>query len=91
MAVRERRVPDIIAELAWRGLLSQTTDDRHLPQWLGEKPRTLYAGRHPGFRLLDREHLAFASITAPTRQPTRVHQFFKRLDPAFGPPGRARA
>jgi tyrosyl-tRNA synthetase len=38
---------DIIAELGWRGLISQTTDDPHLAQWLAESPRTLYAGFDP--------------------------------------------
>jgi tyrosyl-tRNA synthetase len=50
-------MPDIIAELAWRGLLSQTTDDRHLPQWLREKPRTLYAGFDPTADSLHVGHL----------------------------------
>ena len=50
-------MPDIIAELAWRGLLGQTTDDRHLPQWLGEKPRTLYAGFDPTADSLHVGHL----------------------------------
>jgi len=38
---------DIIAELTWRGLIHQTTDDGFLPNWLTEKPRTLYAGFDP--------------------------------------------
>ncbi len=38
---------DIIADLRWRGLVHQTTDDAHLAAWLNEKPRTLYAGFDP--------------------------------------------
>jgi len=37
-------MPDIIAELAWRGLISQSTDDENLPRWLARQPRTVYAG-----------------------------------------------
>lgn len=38
---------DIYADLAWRDLIYQTTDDNGLPKWLMEKPRTLYAGFDP--------------------------------------------
>ncbi len=38
---------DLFAELTWRGLIHQTTDDENLPAWLMEKPRTLYAGFDP--------------------------------------------
>ncbi len=38
---------DIIADLRWRGLVHQTTDDDNLGKWLLEKPRTLYAGFDP--------------------------------------------
>jgi tyrosyl-tRNA synthetase len=38
---------DIHSELQWRGLISQTTDDRRLPEWLMEEPRTVYAGFDP--------------------------------------------
>ena len=38
---------DIIAELSWRGLINQTTDDANLPRLLMEKPRTVYAGFDP--------------------------------------------
>ncbi len=37
---------DILAELRWRGLVHQTTDDQKLAQWLAS-PRTLYAGFDP--------------------------------------------
>lgn len=37
---------DIHAELAWRGLVHQTTDER-LPAWLLEKQRVVYAGFDP--------------------------------------------
>ncbi len=38
---------DICAELAWRGLIQQTTDDAFLPGWLRDGSRTLYAGFDP--------------------------------------------
>ncbi|REJ90437.1 MAG: tyrosine--tRNA ligase, partial [Planctomycetota bacterium] len=38
---------DILAELRWRGLVHQTTDDENIAAWLAEKPRTLYAGFDP--------------------------------------------
>ena len=38
---------DIFADLAWRGLIQQTTDDRHLPEWLNSGSRTLYVGFDP--------------------------------------------
>jgi len=38
---------DIFPDLAWRGLIQQTTDDRHLPQWLNSGSRTLYVGFDP--------------------------------------------
>lgn len=38
---------DIIAELSWRGLLYQSTDEQHLAAWLLEKPRTVYIGFDP--------------------------------------------
>lgn len=37
---------DIYADLDWRGLIYQTTDD-NLQNWLLEKPRTVYAGFDP--------------------------------------------
>ena len=38
---------DIIAELRWRGLIHQTTDDNNLSQWLLQQSRTVYAGFDP--------------------------------------------
>jgi len=38
---------DIFADLAWRGLIQQTTDDRYLPEWLNAQSRTLYVGFDP--------------------------------------------
>jgi len=38
---------DIYADLAWRGLIHQTTDDEHLPAWLRDGSRTVYAGFDP--------------------------------------------
>ncbi len=39
--------PDLLADLRWRGLIHQTTDDARLGAWLAEKPRTLYVGFDP--------------------------------------------
>ena len=38
---------DIFADLWWRGLIHQTTDDARLPGWLREASRTVYAGFDP--------------------------------------------
>ena len=38
---------DIIAELQWRGLVYQSTDENNLAKWLLEKQRTVYAGFDP--------------------------------------------
>lgn len=38
---------DIFADLSWRGLIHQTTDDDQLPAWLLSKPRTVYIGFDP--------------------------------------------
>ena len=38
---------DIISELAWRGLVHQTTDDDNLSTWLSQHSRTVYAGFDP--------------------------------------------
>jgi tyrosyl-tRNA synthetase len=38
---------DVFADLAWRGLVHQNTDDEHLPSWLKSTRRTLYVGFDP--------------------------------------------
>ncbi len=38
---------DVLADLKWRGLLNQCTDEAHLGAWLLEKPRTIYVGFDP--------------------------------------------
>ena len=38
---------DILAELTWRGLVYQNTDEDNLQSWLNEKPRTVYSGFDP--------------------------------------------
>jgi tyrosyl-tRNA synthetase len=38
---------DVFADLAWRGLINQTTDDQRLPEWLRSGCRTLYVGFDP--------------------------------------------
>ncbi|MFO0870028.1 MAG: tyrosine--tRNA ligase [Pirellulales bacterium] len=38
---------DIVAELQWRGLIHQCTDETGLATWLNAAPRTLYAGFDP--------------------------------------------
>jgi tyrosyl-tRNA synthetase len=48
---------DIFADLAWRGLIHQTTDDAGLPGWLAAGPRTLYAGFDPTADSLHVGHL----------------------------------
>ncbi len=40
-------MPDIYADLAWRGLINQSTDPAHLGEWLEADRRTLYAGFDP--------------------------------------------
>ena len=50
-------MPDIHAELSWRKLIHQTTDDANLPRWLAEKPRTLYVGFDPTADSLHVGHL----------------------------------
>ncbi len=37
----------LLADLRWRGLLHQTTNDPGMEAWLEEKPRTVYAGFDP--------------------------------------------
>lgn len=48
---------DIFAELTWRGLLNQSTDDQHLGAWLMEKPRSVYIGFDPTADSLHVGHL----------------------------------
>jgi len=48
---------NIFAELHWRGLINQATDDENLPAWLDQKPRTLYAGFDPTADSLHVGHL----------------------------------
>jgi len=50
-------VKDIVAELRWRGLIHQTTDDAGIGAWLLEKPRTLYIGFDPTADSLHVGHL----------------------------------
>jgi len=38
---------DIFADLDWRGLVNQTTDDQQLPRWLQSASRTVYVGFDP--------------------------------------------
>jgi tyrosyl-tRNA synthetase len=48
---------DVFAELTWRGLIQQTTDDQNLPRLLMERPRTLYVGFDPTADSLHVGHL----------------------------------
>jgi tyrosyl-tRNA synthetase len=50
-------VSDIYADLAWRGLIHQTTDPAHLGDWLNAAPRTVYAGFDPTADSLHVGHL----------------------------------
>jgi tyrosyl-tRNA synthetase len=38
---------DLFADLQWRGLIHQTTDDARLGAWLADRPRTVYVGFDP--------------------------------------------
>jgi len=55
-------MPDIVAELTWRKLINQTTDDENLASWLSEKPRTVYAGFDPTADSLQVGNLVAAMI-----------------------------
>ena len=48
---------DIFAELSWRGLINQTTDEENLPRLLREKSWTVYAGFDPTAESLHVGHL----------------------------------
>ena len=48
---------DIYADLAWRGLIHQSTDPDRLPQWLNSSSRSLYAGFDPTADSLHVGHL----------------------------------
>jgi len=48
---------DVCTELDWRRLVNQTTDDENLPDWLAEKPRTVYVGFDPTADSLHVGHL----------------------------------
>lgn len=48
---------NIYADLAWRGLIHQSTDAEHLPKWLNSDSRTLYAGFDPTADSLHVGHL----------------------------------
>ena len=50
-------MPDIFADLSWRGLVNQTTDDKQLAAWLASGSRTLYAGFDPTADSLHVGHL----------------------------------
>jgi tyrosyl-tRNA synthetase len=39
--------PDLCADLQWRGLIHQSTDDARMGGWLAERPRTVYVGFDP--------------------------------------------
>ncbi len=53
---------DVIAELTWRRLIHQSTDEENLPQWLSEQPRTVYAGFDPTADSLHVGHLVALMI-----------------------------
>jgi len=44
---KEQTMSDIFAELRWRGLIQQSTDENQLSPWLQSSSRTLYAGFDP--------------------------------------------
>ncbi len=53
---------DVFADLRWRGLVNQTTDDDNLAAWLLVKPRTVYAGFDPTADSLHVGHLVALMI-----------------------------
>jgi tyrosyl-tRNA synthetase len=53
---------DIVADLKWRGLIHQTTDEAQLAKWLNEGVRTLYAGFDPTADSLHVGHLMAVMI-----------------------------
>ncbi|MBN2023969.1 MAG: tyrosine--tRNA ligase [Pirellulales bacterium] len=53
---------DVYAELTWRELIHQSTDDAGLPGWLAERPRTVYAGFDPTADSLHVGHLMAVNI-----------------------------
>ena len=53
---------DLFAELKWRGLINQTTDDENLGKWLMDKPRTVYVGFDPTGDSLHVGHLMAVMI-----------------------------
>jgi tyrosyl-tRNA synthetase len=55
-------MPDIFAELCWRELIHQTTDEQKLPGWLAEKPRTVYVGFDPTADSLHVGHLMALTV-----------------------------
>ncbi len=48
---------DIFADLTWRGLIHQNTDEANLSRWLSERQRTVYAGFDPTADSLHVGHL----------------------------------
>lgn len=48
---------ELLADLRWRKLIHQTTDDENLGAWLSARPRTLYAGFDPTAESLHVGHL----------------------------------
>ena len=48
---------DIFADLKWRGLIHQTTDEAHVPDWLAGGCRTVYAGFDPTAESLHVGHM----------------------------------
>jgi tyrosyl-tRNA synthetase len=50
-------VSDIYSDIAWRGLIHQTTDDAGMPGWLRSGSRTLYVGFDPTADSLHVGHL----------------------------------
>ena len=55
---------DIYEDLAWRGLIHQTTDDAFLQDWLRSECRTLYVGFDPTADSLHVGHLRGADGAA---------------------------
>ena len=67
---------DIVAELTWRGLIHQTTDDANLQKWLAESSRTLYVGFDPTAESL---HVGAEDFMAKPFSRTRLLASISRL------------
>ena len=62
-------MPDIHADLAWRGLINQNTDPANLAGWLNADHRTVYAGFDPTAESLHVGHLMALMVLRRFQRP----------------------